>query len=477
MGSISLNPVTESQKDMIESLELVDESTVPLKDPGGENLFVNSAIEELDSGQTFVDGLAVAADSIEVGEEIILTDNASTAGYTRNSDGTTYLPTSTLITTAGYEPAGRHRFKEEIEVPLSGSVGETDTSAITSSEYLAPFAFSVNNLEMQFADEVDNVNIRVIKVISGQDKVIRNLIPTSLFLKGEGFYIVNALPAMPDPKRTYIIRDIGTGRVNIPVDNSTLVEVGFIFKFEVETSDPGGTQTEGLTYDPYGQGSQYYPFVVATGYDFDVFPIADLRDVFRTPRNITGNVTLTTPNDWDTNKTRVLLFETTATFHFDTDPALWQQGNSFEAEGVGGEGTVQITGYTIEGQSSYIVEEGRRVKIVWDDADTTNWRVLPVKDSWPNKKIAGFVISDGGSYLVDTTAGAVVATITDDVDKFTVGDFKSSWGNIRTMSIVVGTDTVVFGTPDRNQDYKFSRQGSVFYVTDGLGAFVLEANI
>lgn len=477
MGSISLNPITESQKDMVESLERVDQSVVPLKDPGGANLFINSAIEELDTGKTFVDKLAVAADSVDVGEEIVLTDNASTAGFTRNSDNTSYLPTSTLITDAGYEPAKRHRFKELIDVPLNSSVGETNTSAFSSSAYTAPFDYTVTNLEMQFADEVDNLNIRVIKVISGQDKVIRNLIPPSLYAKEEGFYIVNALPASPDPKRSYVIRDMGTGRVNIPVDNSTLVEDGFVFKFEMETTDPGGIQAEGLTYDPYGQGSQFYPFLVASGHDFDVFPVADQRDVFRDRRNVAGNVTLTSPNDWDTNKTELLIFSTAATFTYDTDPALWEEGGSIEVDAVGGDATLAFTGFTIEGAASYIVEQGRRVKIVLDDILITNWRVLPVKDSWPSKKTAGFVISDGGSYLVDTTLGAVVATITSDVNKFTVGDFKSSWGNIRSMSIVVGTDTVVFGTPDRNQEYKFSRQGSVFYVTDGLGAFVLEANI
>lgn len=477
MGSISLNPITESQKDMVESLERVDESMVPLKDPSGENLFVNSAIEEIDSGQTFIDGLAVAADSIEVGEEILITDNASTAGYTRRSDGTTYLPTSTLITKDGYEPAGRHRFKEEIVVPLNPSVGETDTSAITSSEYIAPFAFSVNNLEMQFADEVDNVNIRVIKVISGQDKVIRNLIPASLFEKGEGFYIVNALPAVPDPKRTYIIRDTGTGRVNIPVDNSTLVEVGFVFKFEVETTDAGGTQTEGLTYNPYGLGSQYYPLVLATGYDFDVFPIADLRDVFRDSRDVDGNVTLTSKNDWDTNKTELLLINTDASFVYDVDPTLWQEGTSIEVDAVGGDGTISFTGYTVAGSGTYTVEKGRKVKIVLADISSLDWKVEPVSDSWPSSRTSGFVISDGGSYLTDTTVGSITATITPDVNRFSVGDFDSTWSNSKTMSVDVGTDTVVFKKKDRDQIYNFTRQGSVFRVYDGLGAFVTEASI
>lgn len=478
MGSISLNPLTASQKEMVDSLEQVDEAMVPVKDPDGENIFVNSAIEELDSGKTFVDGLSVAADSIDVGEEIIITDNASTAGYTRNSDGTSYLPASSLITDAGYEPAKRHRLKEEEVVVLSPATGETDTSAITSSEYQAPFAFSVKNLEMQFAGEVDNVNIRVIKVISGQDKIIRNLIPQSLYDKGEGFYIVNALPAIPNPKFTYIIRDTGTGRVNIPVDNSTLAEDGFVFKLEVETTDPGGTQTQGLTYNPYGLGTQYYPFLSATGYDFDLFPLADQRDVFRKFRGVPSNRLLTTPNDWDTNKTRLLSFTGDATFDYDTDPALWEEGGSIEVEGKGGTGTISITGYTIDGQSSYAVEDGRRVKIVLDDnVFVPTWTVLPIKDSWPAKRIAGFVISDGGSYLTDTSAGAITATITSDVNRFSIGDYDSTWSNGKKMRITVGVDTIEFGTPDRNQVYHFTRQGSVFRVYDGLGAFVLEANI
>ena len=107
----------------------------------------------------------------------------------------------------------------------------------------------------------------------------------------------------------------------------------------------------------------------------------------------------------------------------------------------------------------------------------TNWLVLPVKDSWPAKRTAGFVVSDGGSYLTDTTGGAITATITSDVNRFSIGDFDSTWSNSHPMNIDVGTDTVVFGTPDRNQVYHFTRQGSVFRVYDGLGAFVTEANI
>lgn len=93
------------------------------------------------------------------------------------------------------------------------------------------------------------------------------------------------------------------------------------------------------------------------------------------------------------------------------------------------------------------------------------------------KKTAGFLVGNGLRYLVDTSGGALTVTIDATVETFWIGDYDNTWTNTNTVSVVVGVDTIVLNMSNRNEVFMFTRQGSVFRVYDGSGAFKVEGNI
>jgi hypothetical protein len=82
------------------------------------------------------------------------------------------------------------------------------------------------------------------------------------------------------------------------------------------------------------------------------------------------------------------------------------------------------------------------------------------------------------TYNVDTTGGSIAVDATStDLELFHIQDAKGNWSNVNTVTVNVGTDSILFGTQGRRQIYTFVRKDTVFWVYNGLGKFVQELAI
>lgn len=82
-----------------------------------------------------------------------------------------------------------------------------------------------------------------------------------------------------------------------------------------------------------------------------------------------------------------------------------------------------------------------------------------------------YTVSNGESLLIDTSGGAVVVTVPDGCNWFTLADHSETWSNTNTVSVVVGTDTGIFGQTASDEKYEVHREGTNFIIRTSTGAF------
>lgn len=430
----------------------------PTKDP------IDSGGRYLDDGTTLMPKLAVGSESVDVGAEVILTDNAASVGFRRNSDGMSRSIASTRITDDGYERQVRQEFKEKTTIPLNPVESTVNNSQVIQFDYDAAFEFVAKSIHIRVTGEVLNFQISVQKDVDGQFKTVRNLIPPRLYEEGVGGYIVNADPPPEDknPRAVYFVRDTMTNDVTIPIQDATLVEVGddderITFRLIFSTTDPSGMQMSGDVQDR-GFGSQFYPYLLSTGHDTTRIPIADRRDVARRFSAIDDDTTYVSKNDFYRNRHQLSRFIGDYTLTYDT-PDLWEEGDSLELYGDGGDGVLAITGYTINGQPTLPVPNGHRYVVTLEDIDVKDFIATPIGAVGAVKPVASFNVEsnitsgslvpvDGvsmsvsaGGIIRDTVNGVVIVPY-DGLYRIDVNCVKDSTGN----DVATGIDVRINGT-------------------------------
>lgn len=343
---------------------------------------VDSGGRLLEDGMTFFDSLGVGSESIDVGKEVVLSDQAGAVGFSRNSDGLSRFIPSVLVDDDGYNSLIRQEAKELITIPLNSTEVVVDNSQSITFTYSAAFEFITKEIHIRTTGEVNNFQLTVQKQVNGVFKTVRELVPTSLYEEGKGAFILDAMPTNPDPKATYFIRS-GTD-VAIAIQNASLVEVDeneddIPYRMIWETTDPNGMQMSGVIAD-LGYGSQFYPYLLATGYDTTRLVVADRRDVFRKFKEVSVNETYTTKNDFFRNRHQLIRFVNSSTLTYAT-PDLWVEGDSLEVYCTNGKGTLVITGYTINGEPNLEIKQNRRYTVVLEDENFNNFVATQITNS------------------------------------------------------------------------------------------------
>ena len=100
----------------------------PTKDP------IDSGGRYLDDGTTLMPKLAVGSESVDVGAEVVLTDNAANVGFRRNSDDLSRALASVEINSDGYARLVRQEFKEETTIDLNTTEVEVNTNLVVQFE-------------------------------------------------------------------------------------------------------------------------------------------------------------------------------------------------------------------------------------------------------------------------------------------------------------------------------------------------------
>lgn len=436
----------------------------PTKDP------IDSGGRYLDDGTTLMPKLAVGSESVDVGAEVVLTDNAANVGFRRNSDDLSRALASVEINSDGYARLVRQEFKEETTIDLNTTEVEVNTNLVVQFDYNAAFEFVANGVHIRTTGEVLNFQLTVQKEVDGQFKTIRNLIPPRLYEEGDGAYIVDALPAEPNPKARYFIRDTMTNDVTVPIQDASLVEVDdddnrITFRLIFSTTDPSGMQMSGVTAD-IGFGTAFYPYLRATGYDTTRITIADRRDVARRFSAVDEDTTYTTKNDFYRNRHQLSRFIGPYTLTYST-PDLWEEGDSLEVYATNGEATLVITGYTIDGQATLPIPEGHRYVVTLEDIDVQDFVTTPVGAVGAVRPVACFgVDSDiavGNLVPVDgdgisISAGGMTRDTINDVVVVPFDGLYKIDGNALKVSTGVGANTAT--------GLEFRINGVSFYMTD-----------
>ncbi len=89
---------------------------------------------------------------------------------------------------------------------------------------------------------------------------------------------------------------------------------------------------------------------------------------------------------------------------------------------------------------------------------------------------SNFVIENASWHKVDTTGGAIAATLGIDVDYFRIGDFEDTWTNANKFSVNVGSTTFEFDKKNSDKEYVFIKVGSTFRIYNE-GVFIDEGDI
>lgn len=389
----------------------------------------------LGDGTSFFSKLGVGSESIDVGEEVVLTDNAGSIGFKRNSDGLARVLPSVKITPAGYEPAKRTEAKEKIPIDLNTLNPEVSTGQVVTFDYDGDFEFIADSLHLESTGEIANFQMTFFKLEGGSYRSVRKLVPESNYIEGFGAYVVDTMPAQPDPRATYLVRDTNTGKFTIPIQEASVVEVDdndnpIPYRIELKTTDLTGMKLKGVTAD-LGYGSMFYPFLQATGHDSTRLPLADLRDVNRPYRRVDANVVLDTLNDLYTNRHNLFEYTGDYSVRFSAPANDFREGDTLELNMNGGAGTLILDGFTIAGQASFTGQDNHRYVITYENADVNDWSVLDITGQ--NYDIdyfdANSTVDVERSYAVDTTGGPVTLTVNvNAVDAFSVFDATESFG-------------------------------------------------
>jgi len=95
----------------------------------------------------------------------------------------------------------------------------------------------------------------------------------------------------------------------------------------------------------------------------------------------------------------------------------------------------------------------------------------------PEYKSEDFTVSEQKNYLVDTSNGTITISVDVDISSFFIGDFGSTWTDIKQVHVVIGTDTIILGYDNKNQRYHFVKHGNTFRVYDSIGTFKISGVI
>lgn len=431
---------------------------------------VDSGSRLLDDGMTLMPLLAVGSESVDVGAEVVLTDNAASVGFRRKSDELSRSIPSVRITSEGYQRLIRQEFKEETTIDLNTTEVEVNTNQVIAFEYDAAFEFVANAVHIRTTGEISNFQLIVQKEVDGVFKTIRNLIPPRLYEENNGGYIINAGEPQPNPKATYFERDILTGDVTIDIQDASLVEVDdddnrITFKIIFQTTDVAGMQMSGVTAD-IGFGTQFYPYLRSTGYDTTRITMADRRDAARRFSEVDENTTYTTKNDFYRNRHQLSRFIGPYTLTYDT-PDLWEEGDSLEVYSTSGEGTLAITGYTIDGLASLSIPEGHRYVVTFENDGVKDFVTTPVGAVGSIRPLVSFgVDSDitvGNLVPVDGNGISITAgwMIRDTINDVVIVPFDGLYkidGNALKVSTGAGNNVPT--------GLEFQINGVGFYLTD-----------
>jgi len=437
--------------------------------PGPDKLPLDSGGRVLSDGTSFFSKFAVASESIDVGEEVVLTDNAGTVGYRRNSDGMARILPAVKITPEGYESAIRAEAKELITIGLNTVETESNTGSTIVFDYDGDFEFIADRLYFRSNAEIDNFQLTIYKEVDGQFKSIRKLVPETNYNEGSGAFVVDSMPAEPDPKAVYYIRDTNTGEFTITIQEASVVEVDgnddpIPYRIELKTTN--AFDLKGVTAN-LGYGSMFYPYLRATGHDTSRIALADARDVLRIHRDVVADRILDTLNDLYTNRSSLFEYKGDHTVHFKAPANVFREGESIKLRMNGGRGVLKIDGFTINGASQFQGQDNHTYLVVYEDADGTDWQVIDITGE--NYDIAylssNSILKVEKAYAIDTSGGSVTLTVdVNSIDAFSVFDATESFGDFSCF-IAFGGSIGTIELDRKNDSFEFYKKddGSWMY--------------
>lgn len=357
---------------------------VPVKSPDAEEL-IDSDMVEQSNGRLFVRSIDLANETVFLGSRLGLSDNVGGLGISDPVTGQSATVATADITDEGYDPLTRVRAKESETTVINASTDSNSpiTAQTHPVRYISQMNSFIDEVTLEFDGEVDNLNITLQELHDGSYVNSYPLVDPVNYGFEEGIYIVDAMPSDPDPRRTYYLRNTSSGEVTIPVDHATfgrpyvVADGGPVFRLVFETTDTRGLRLRSRRFDlaPGVIGEQDVPVLSIVQHEFDDLPVADLQDVNRRYREINADLTMTSANDFDRIRNGRIVFTADATLTLGAN-GPWREGDSFEIAGDGGDGTLVITGFTVDGQASVSVEDGSRMTLIWDDDDSTDWRTV-----------------------------------------------------------------------------------------------------
>lgn len=81
-----------------------------------------------------------------------------------------------------------------------------------------------------------------------------------------------------------------------------------------------------------------------------------------------------------------------------------------------------------------------------------------------------FTVISGGEYKVDTTGGAIVATVHPTVKSAWFGDYAGTWSNTNTLTVQTDTGNIVFGNANQGKRFQIVRDGATWRIYNADGS-------